>query len=134
MTGRVFLDTNVVIYTIDKAGPKRERARVLLGNDPIVSVQVINEAVNVCLKKLSKTREEAYRFGERIMSCCDTASIDRLDVETAFRISMQYSLSHWDSLIIAVAIRQGCEAVYSEDMQHNLQVAPGTRVINPFIP
>lgn len=27
MTGRVFLDTNVAIYTIDKAGPKRERAR-----------------------------------------------------------------------------------------------------------
>jgi len=71
---------------------------VLLGNDPIVCVQVINEAVNVCLKKLRKTREEAYRFGERIMSGCDTASIDRLDVETAFLISVQYSLSHWGSL------------------------------------
>lgn len=56
MTSRVFLDTNVVIYTIDKAGPKRERARVLLGNDPIVSVQVVNEAVNVCFKKPGKNR------------------------------------------------------------------------------
>ncbi len=116
-----------------KAGLKRDRARELLGNDPVVSVQVVNEAVNVCLRKLGKTREEAYRFGERIMSCCDTAGIDRLDVERAFQISLQHDLSHWDSLTVAVAIRQGCETIYSEDMQHNLQVTPGTRIVNPFI-
>lgn len=42
MTGRGFLDTNVVVYAIDKAGSKQTGARTLLSVDPLISVQAVS--------------------------------------------------------------------------------------------
>jgi len=47
-------------------------------------------------------------------------------------LAKQYSLSHWDSLIVAAALLADCATLYSEDMQHG-QIFEGTlSVVNPF--
>jgi predicted nucleic acid-binding protein len=35
-------------------------------------------------------------------------------------------------LILAVALRHGCDTVYSEDLQHGQRIEPGLTVANPF--
>lgn len=40
----------------------------------------------------------------------------------ASRLRAQYSLSFWDSLIVASAIESGCNVLYTEDMQDGLAV------------
>jgi predicted nucleic acid-binding protein len=44
-----------------------------------------------------------------------------------------YSLSYWDSLIIAAAIDAGCVTLFSEDMQHGQTIEGCLTIINPFI-
>ncbi|MEO5344322.1 MAG: nucleic-acid-binding protein, partial [Gammaproteobacteria bacterium SHHR-1] len=47
-------------------------------------------------------------------------------------IASRYSLSHYDSLILAAALEAGCSVVYSEDMQHGQQINNRLTIINPF--
>jgi predicted nucleic acid-binding protein len=52
MTAKSFVDTNVVLYTIGKDAGKADIARDLVGAQPAISAQVVNESINVCLRKL----------------------------------------------------------------------------------
>ena len=45
-----FADTNVVLYLLDD-GPKADRAEVILGQGPRISVQVLNETLVNCRRK-----------------------------------------------------------------------------------
>ena len=46
-------------------------------------------------------------------------------------ISRRFGLSYWDAAILAAARAQGCDTVYSEDMNAGQDYA-GLRVVNPF--
>ena len=43
-----------------------------------------------------------------------------------------YSLSYWDSLIVATALEAGAAILYSEDMQDGLWINAQLQIINPF--
>ena len=49
----------------------------------------------------------------------------------AVSISQRFQISYWDGAILAAARALGCEAVYSEDLNHG-QDYGGIRVINTF--
>ena len=49
-----FADTNVVLYLLDD-GPKADRAEVILGQGPRISVQVLNETLVNCRRKAGPT-------------------------------------------------------------------------------
>lgn len=49
----------------------------------------------------------------------------------AMQLHGRYSLSHWDSLLIAACQEAGVTCLYSEDMQHGADYG-GVKVINPF--
>ncbi len=67
MIEKFFADTNIVLYTIGQDKHKRETARRIIATKPLVSVQVINESINVCLRKLAFTKEKAYVIADNIM-------------------------------------------------------------------
>ena len=50
----------------------------------------------------------------------------------ATEIRVRFGISYWDAAILAAAKMLGCEAVYSEDLNHQ-QDYDGVRVINPFV-
>ena len=52
-------------------------------------------------------------------------------VREALAIRARFGLNYWDCAIPAAARRQGCDAVYSEDLS-DTQDYGGLRVINPF--
>jgi predicted nucleic acid-binding protein len=45
---------------------------------------------------------------------------------------VKYSLSYWDSVIVASALETGAATLFSEDMQNGLLVNGELRIVNPF--
>jgi predicted nucleic acid-binding protein len=132
MTAKSFADSNVVLYTIGKDAHKADTARRILAEQPAISVQVVNECVSVCLRKLSFTREEAYAFGRTLMDRTDVLPLEEATIDKAATLAIRYQLSHWDALIVAAAMLAGCETLYSEDLQDGQVFDGQLTVVNPF--
>lgn len=133
MTAKYFADTNIVLYTIGQDALKAGIARGIVLARPMVSAQVINESVNVCMRKLGFDREKAYTFADNVMQRTDVLPVDEATIRKSAELAIRYQLSNWDALIAAAALLAGCDNLYSEDMQ-NGQVFEGQLVvINPFI-
>lgn len=132
MTATSFVDSNVVLYTIGKDARKSGIARGLIAERPVLSVQVINESVSVCLKKLSFSREEAYAFARTVMDRTEVLPLDEATLNRAAALAVRYDLPHWDALIAASALIAGCDTLYSEDFQHGQVFDQRLQVINPF--
>ena len=132
MTDLIFVDTNVVLYTLGEDKRKKAIARNVLAKHPVLSSQVINEAVNVCLRRFKFTREQAYAFADAVMRRTDVQAVDEMTIRKSAEIALRYQFSNWDSLIIAAALLAKCDILYSEDMQHNQVIEGQLTILNPF--
>lgn len=132
MTAKCFSDTNIVLYTIGQDTRKAGIARGIVAARPLVSAQVINEAVNVCLRKFGFDREKAYAFADSVMRRADVLPVDEFTIRKSAELAIRYQLSNWDALIAAAALLAGCETLYSEDMQNGQVFEGRVRVVNPF--
>jgi predicted nucleic acid-binding protein len=57
----IFLDTNITLYLLEKDPARRDLvASFILDERYVVSTQVISENVNVCVRKLRMTKQEAF--------------------------------------------------------------------------
>lgn len=56
---------------------------------------------------------------------------DKTTLTKASELREKYSLSYWDSLIVASALTADCEILYSEDMQDGLRVEQRLDIVNP---
>lgn len=132
MTDKVFVDSNVVIYGLNATLPQYTIATELLLQRPVISVQVVNETINVQVRKLRRPLAAAQEVAIFLMESCEVISLEPQDIQQAIELTRQYSLSHWDALIVATALRAGCGTLYSEDMHHGLWVTPTLQILNPF--
>jgi len=136
MSGREFVDTNVLIYAFDRtAGKKREAAVSLLTrlwSDQIgcLSLQVLQEFYVTATKKLKMAPAEAFaqidRFGKWTVH---RPEVD--DVLAAIQLHREKKVSFWDAMILRSAMRSGCDLVWSEDLSDG-QRWDGVIVRNPF--
>ena len=133
MTVRAFADTNIIIYSESKNQGKSELAAEIIKNSPVISTQVINESVNVLTRKYGFLLLEAHEIALSLMEVCEVVAIDVSTLKKAIELCKDYSLSHWDSLIIAAALKADCTILYSEDMQHNQIIENRLTIINPFL-
>ena len=133
MTGKCFVDTNIVGYLLSTDIAKHSKAKAILDNTPTISAQVLNEFVNICLKKARMGLAEAHRLAETLISNTDVVAVELDTVKQAMKLAAQYQYSHWDSLIIAAALQLDCSVLYSEDMQQNQLIENKLRIINPFL-
>lgn len=139
MNADAFVDTNVWLYAfVLKPGEeaKHTRAKQLLAGlgRCTVSTQVIAEVSVNLLKKagmqeaaLSEIVEDFYqshRVQDTGLPCHRRAS----------GLRQGFSLSFWDSLVLAAAQEAGCSLFYSEDMQHGLRIDDRLRILNPSAP
>ncbi|MCX7088352.1 MAG: PIN domain-containing protein [Methylococcales bacterium] len=132
MTARIFADTNLFIYAESKEQAKSARAIEIIQDSPVISTQVINETVSVLIKKHHFLLSEAHEIAESLLDLCEVVPVDSLTIRKAINLAKRYSLSHWDSLIVAAALLAGCEKLYSEDMQHGQIFDNQLTVVNPF--
>ncbi|HTJ30042.1 MAG TPA: PIN domain-containing protein [Acidobacteriaceae bacterium] len=116
----IFFDTSVLVYMLSEADARAEKAEALLTDGGVVSVQVLNEFINVARRKYRMDWEELEETLDDIRSVCGRVlSIDLADHEKALHVARRYGYRIFDALHIAVALRAGCDTFYSEDMQHD---------------
>lgn len=138
MSGKLFLDTNVLVYAYDSDEPdKRARALSLLQSfapewQPVLSTQVLQELYVVLTSKLAKLlpEEQATEALQR-WSKLQVVHIDVPTILAATATSQRHKLSFWDALILQSAAKAGCTRLLSEDLQDGFQFS-GVTVENPF--
>lgn len=133
MNDNFFVDSNVVLYALDNATFKNSIAIDLIKNRPLISTQVVLESVNICLKKFKFTKEVAYQHGINLIHTCSLKLINEATLTLAFKISVQYQYSHWDSLIIASALQNNCITLFSEDLHNGQIIENRLTIVNPFL-
>ena len=127
-----FLDTNVLIYLASNDVAKAERAEALLAEAPVVSVQVLNEIANVARRKMALSWAE---LGDFLATIRALVTVEPLTVDThllGLALSERHGLSIYDGLIVAAAVRAGCEILWSEYMQDGMLIEGSLRLRNPF--
>lgn len=139
MTGRAFVDTNVIVYLFDSRTPaKRRRAAALLAelargeSAPVASTQVLQEAYVALTRKLDMAPDEALASLQLMES--GPFDIHPVDVPLVWRAATRSAadrLSFWDALVIETAREAGCAVLYSEDLQAGRDF-DGVRIENPF--
>jgi predicted nucleic acid-binding protein len=135
-TGLAFLDTSVLVYSVDRGEPaKRARALVLLGpksefDGLVCSVQVLGEFFNASRRKLGMSVEDAQAGVERYATLARVLT-DRELVTAAIALCAEKSISYWDALIVAAAARAGAATLLTEDLNDGEQMI-GVKIVNPF--
>jgi len=132
---RAFCDTNVLIYAYSISEPlKAETANsVLFAQPTTISTQVVNEFVNTCLKKLQLHDEVVKQAVLELISSFQVTNFTTNTQLKAIDLKTRYKLQYYDSLIVATALENDCDILYSEDMQHGLVVDNRLKIINPFV-
>ena len=136
MTARSFLDTNVLVYTDDKAAPAKQRIALDLvaahrrASTGVISLQVLQEYFVTITRKLHVDPQIARRKVE-LLAEFDVAAPDVADILAAIDLQRLHGFSFWDALVLRSAKQAGCTVVLSEDMQDTREI-DGVRIINPF--
>jgi len=135
------IDTNVLIYALDADEPvKQAKAQQLL--DKLIAVR--GETVllwQVAAEFLSCLRK--WESAGRILAQDVQADFDDILASfplrqpivsifaTSFNLWSRYSLSHWDSLLVAACKEAGVDILYTEDLDAGADYG-GVKIVNPF--
>lgn len=138
MSGKTFVDTNILIYAHDTdANDKHLKARDLilrLWNDGcgVLSTQVLQEFYVTIRRKTQRPLAPAQARGliESYLAW-EVVQNDPVSVLRASEIEERYQLSFWDALIISAAAKANSDSIVTEDL-NNDQLIEGIRIVNPF--
>jgi len=137
MSARSFFDTNVLVYSDDKAAPAKQRRAVELvaehrrAGTGVVSLQVLQEYFVTVARKLKVDPLVARRKVE-LLAEFDVAAPGVGDILAAIDLHRLHGFSFWDALVVRAAKQSGCTVLFSEDMQEAREV-DGLRLVNPFL-
>src|SRR5258708_9779961 len=102
----VFVDSNVFLYAIDEADPKKQqaarhwRSELWRSRRGRISFQVLGEFYVNAVRKQPAAREEARSEGRDLLAWKPVVA-DAALLERGWKIQDRYRLSYWDSLISA---------------------------------
>ena len=131
-----FLDTNVLIYSIDGKDPtKQVVAREIVvsavrGGGFLISAQVLNEFSNIALLKLKLSVEEVRKFVS-FFSRIGVVSLESRWTDAALLLKQRYETQFFDSLLLAAAQENGCDEILTEDLNDG-QMYGSVKAVNPF--
>ncbi len=138
MSGRSFVDTNVLVYAHDAgAGSKHAIARELIERlwqerSGVVSTQVLQE-LYVNVRRKTAVPLAAPDAAELIEDYLRWPLVinDGESVLRAIALEQRFSLSFWDALIVQAAEEAGAPVIFSEDLGDGRSYGSVT-VQNPF--
>ena len=134
---RFFFDTNILIYSVDKADSNKRDTVLeliqehLLNRTGVLSTQVLQEFFVASTRKLGIDPIDAKQLIQDFQSF-DVVQITPSLINSAIDRSVISQLSFWDSLIVESALIAKCSTLFSEDMQ-NKQSISGCSIQNPFV-
>jgi predicted nucleic acid-binding protein len=133
MSGKHFLDTNVLIYAVAKNDHRASKAEALLSGGGIISIQSLNEFVSVARRKLGMPWKQVNEFLDLICILCHDPVPISLDTHKgAVVIAEKYGYSIYDALIVSAALESDCNTLYSEDLQDGQIINRQLTIRNPF--
>ena len=139
MKDKYFVDTNIFVYSFDPREPAKCRKAqkiiedALSSHKGIISYQVIQEFVNVAIRKFSKplsTLDCKLYLDQVLFPLCEIYPSSEL-YKRALDVKEETGFSFYDSLIVSSAIEGGCGIIYSEDLQNNQSIL-GVTIRSPF--
>ena len=136
------VDTNVFVYAVDHSEPlKQARAvdclRQLKGALPetVLLWQVAGEYLS-CLRRWESlgrvSASDVRLYLLRLLSAHRLVIPSQPVLDRSLDLSSRYSLSHWDSMLLAACIEAGVDTLYSEDLSDGMTYDSVT-VVNPFV-
>ena len=138
MDERVFVDTNVIVYSRDASEPRKQTLAMQWmkhlweTRTGLLSFQVLQEYYITVTEKLHPGLEKAAaQDAIRSLFSWKPIAIDVHVMERVWLIQTRYMLSWWDALIVSAAQISDCSYLLSEDFQEG-QKYGNLKVINPF--
>ncbi|HEY2016006.1 MAG TPA: PIN domain-containing protein [Bryobacteraceae bacterium] len=126
-----FFDTNVLLYAVRPEGPRAERARLLIAEGGLISVQALNEFTNVARRKLGQPWREINEKLGAVRALCEVKPLTVATHERALALAERCGYQIYDALQLASALENGCNVLYTEDLQDGQQIE-GLTIRNPF--
>ena len=136
MMSKIFIDTNILIYGMDRFNPEKQkqsrRKLKTLEKDVkgVISTQVMQEFYVAATRKLNAdpliVKDIINSFGR-----FETVLIQPGIIKEAIDCSIINRLSFWDALIVTAAESAHCEKLWTEDLNSG-QVIRGVRIENPL--
>jgi predicted nucleic acid-binding protein len=130
-----FIDTNIWLYAFiatDDAAKSAIARALIQESEPVVSTQVINKVCFNLLRRADFTEEQISQLVEAFYEKYRVIELSKTVLLMASQLRQRYSLSFWDSTIVATALSAGVSVLYSEDMQHGLTIEEQLQIRNPF--
>ena len=136
--GRFTLDTNILVYAVDRDGDEHHRRSMeLVGRaaerDCVLMLQALAEFYHATTRKNLLEASDAGGFVRDWLEVFEVASAGSAALDDAMSVVDEHRLSFWDALLWATARQAGCSAIVSEDMQHGRRLG-GVEFVNPFAP
>ena len=139
MPDKVFVDTNLWIYLFLKSKnpadkEKRDKVKEVLGigDNIVISTQVINEISNVFTKKYNTKPATIRKFLTKLFDIAEIYLLTDENTLQALELIEKYSLSFYDALIVSSALDSNCTVLLTEDLQNGLVINDRLRIVNPF--
>lgn len=133
MSGRPFVDTNVLLYLLSADAGKAARAEAVLAERIVISVQVLNEFANVARRKLGLAWPAQRLVLSDLRHFADVHPLTLATHERAMGLAERHQFSVYDALIVAAALEAGCQTLWTEDLQHGQVVDERLTLRNPFL-
>jgi predicted nucleic acid-binding protein len=137
--GRIFVDTNILIYAYDKsAAHKRDIARRRVtdlweSGQGVLSTQVLQEFFVTATRKIEKPLPiDVARGIVSDLLHWHVIVNGGEDILDGISLHMKHSLSLWGAMIVQAAIKGKCTTLLSEDLAHDQTIA-GVTIRNPFL-
>ncbi len=135
------VDTNVLVYFVDNDEPaKHTKAIELLDRlidekiETVLLWQVAAEFLG-CMRRWENerriSRQEVLGNLSRVRSMLRCVLPSESALQISLDLSTKYSLSHWDSMLLASCIDAGVRMLYSEDLADGMTYDSVT-VVNLF--
>lgn len=141
MPDRIFWDSNIWIYLYSNSGSEADQTKKAAiqnllttyeNTTLVISSQVINESVQVFSRKLSYPVPAIREIVDSMIQCSEVVELtDELSLE-ALALFETHTLSWFDSLIVAAAIKAKCTTLLTEDLHDGMIFQNQLLVRNPF--
>ena len=139
MTEVTFVDTNILVYAKDDSNPEKQSIalkwlrKLWDDGNARTSTQVLNEYFVTTTRKLKPglSNSEAWNDIQDFM-VWNPIAIDRQILTESYKLFNAHSLSWWDSLIVASAVKENAVTLLSEDLNNGQKIA-GVTILNPFL-
>lgn len=134
MSGKIFLDTNIVVYLYSGDEPEKQTAALaLIKQNPVVSTQVLSELANTLSRKFALPYDVVAQAVAEVRDACTVIAVTPDTIAQALTLAQKYRYAYYDSLILAAALSAGCETLATEDMQHGQVIEGALTIHNLFV-